>query len=155
MKKLWLIGLLPVMVACGNNSNSEPTQFEFEGNETEQSANVEGNELNIDEGEGMMIEVDEGGNVVPKAGTATPNVGASGDANPPHGEPGHRCDIPVGAPLSSAPASPGAASAAPQIQQVPNPGAAPAGPSAASGKANPAHGQPGHRCDIPVGSPLP
>jgi hypothetical protein len=26
--------------------------------------------------------------------------------NPPHGEPGHRCDIAVGAPLNSKPAAP-------------------------------------------------
>lgn len=88
--------------------------------------------------------------------------------NPPHGEPGHRCDIPVGAPLNSAPTQPAASTpansdgqgflgsgdaqapaqqATPQQQFTTAPGM--------QGKPNPAHGQPGHRCDIQVGEPLP
>lgn len=51
--------------------------------------------------------------------------------NPPHGEPGHRCDIAVGQPLNSAP-----------VQQT-------------NANVNPPHGQPGHRCDLAVGAPLP
>jgi hypothetical protein len=50
--------------------------------------------------------------------------------NPAHGEPGHRCDIPVGSPLSVPTEAPAVA------------------------RMNPPHGEPGHRCDIPVGSPL-
>src|SRR5215213_1047963 len=80
--------------------------------------------------------------------------------NPKHGQPGHRCDLPDGAPL-------------PSVAPVPTPPAATALPSATptvSGAAssqvpvnvtpsvstplNPAHGQPGHRCDIAVGAPL-
>lgn len=53
--------------------------------------------------------------------------------NPPHGQPGHRCDIPVGSPLPGA----GAPMASAEV------------------RLNPPHGQPGHRCDIPVGNPLP
>lgn len=105
--------------------------------------------------------------------------------NPPHGEPNHRCDIPVGAPLNSAPAN-----TARQTTNSPAPTLAPrvsgSAPSAANNptaptienamrmnsgqtrstaqtnnntgtkpRLNPAHGQPWHRCDIPVGSPLP
>jgi hypothetical protein len=59
--------------------------------------------------------------------------------NPPHGQPGHTCAIPVGAPLSSAPADAKVTTAsATDIRQG----------------MNPAHGQPGHRCDIAVGAPL-
>jgi len=63
--------------------------------------------------------------------------------NPAHGQPGHRCDIPVGAPLNSAPAK---SSTTTQSES----------PVIKSGdiKLNPAHGQPGHRCDIKVGDPL-
>lgn len=81
--------------------------------------------------------------------------------NPAHGVAGHRCDLPVGAPLNS-----GSGTAAP-VQNPPtinmNPGSvqpAPASPNAApapaaSGlKINPAHGLPGHKCDIEVGAPL-
>ena len=97
--------------------------------------------------------------------------------NPPHGQPGHRCEIPVGAPLdgSAAPAQQqvqaqpqtsnggqgflGSGNA--QAQQAPNAAAAQQAPPAQQtapgmqGKPNPAHGQPGHRCDVQVGQPLP
>ena len=85
--------------------------------------------------------------------------------NPEHGQPGHRCDIAVGAPLSSAPAvatsatqavpAPQAAGASKGIQVSPA-SATPAttAPASGSGKLNPAHGQPGHDCAIPVGAPL-
>ena|SRR5690606_21845965 len=53
--------------------------------------------------------------------------------NPPHGQPGHRCDIAVGAPLGG--------------NSILN-----SDPSVAL---NPPHGQAGHRCDIAVGAPLP
>ncbi|ODS88942.1 MAG: hypothetical protein ABS44_06315 [Chryseobacterium sp. SCN 40-13] len=77
--------------------------------------------------------------------------------NPPHGEPGHRCDIAVGAPLSSAPAKPAAAPQQTQtITPVSNP--APVAEKAATASTapgmNPPHGEPGHRCDIAVGAPL-
>lgn len=79
--------------------------------------------------------------------------------NPAHGQPGHRCDIAVGAPLNSAPAqqvqTPTQTSQPVQVnagqQQVVTTTATPV--KVAKGM-NPAHGQPGHRCDIPVGSPL-
>ncbi|WP_207495194.1 hypothetical protein [Aridibaculum aurantiacum] len=84
--------------------------------------------------------------------------------NPEHGQPGHRCDIPVGAPLNS----PVANTAQPQVQQVtpanqqvqvgpqitPIQPAKPALPTAGSGRVNPAHGEPGHDCAVPVGAPL-
>ncbi|MFC3160279.1 hypothetical protein SAMN05443633_102410 [Chryseobacterium arachidis] len=89
--------------------------------------------------------------------------------NPPHGQPGHRCDIPVGQPLSSAPAQQGAQNVAINAQQGqtiqidPNslqPGkfsvdknGNPKVVKTAPGM-NPPHGEPGHRCDIPVGQPL-
>lgn len=81
--------------------------------------------------------------------------------NPPHGQPGHRCDIAVGAPLTSAPAptsnnkmvlsNPPANAGKAAI--VPSP-AASSTPVATAPGMNPPHGQPGHRCDIPVGQPL-
>lgn len=81
--------------------------------------------------------------------------------NPPHGQPGHRCDIPVGAPLNSKPA---AQPAAPQQQVTqqqividPQQAQQHTGTTEPgfSGKPNPPHGQPGHRCDIAVGATLP
>ena len=77
-------------------------------------------------------------NVVPAAKMEN----SSGDLamNPEHGQPGHRCDLPVGAPLNSTTnqASSSAATTS----------------SAGNNGINPAHGEPGHRCDIKVGDPL-
>ncbi len=95
--------------------------------------------------------------------------------NPPHGQPGHRCDIPVGNPLNGAPATkvtevakptPEPAKAivnnptAPTIENANrmNPSNTRSTSEPATGtkpRNNPPHGQPWHRCDIPVGSPLP
>jgi hypothetical protein len=74
--------------------------------------------------------------------------------NPAHGQPGHRCDIQVGAPLNSAPAKPTTITTTQQPAVVlPQSTTTPAATSTAG--LNPAHGQPGHRCDIAVGAPLP
>ena len=96
--------------------------------------------------------------------------------NPPHGQPGHRCEIPVGAPLNSPEANTvqqsatsGSAATAPTIRnssmaptienanritpsRQQSTAATATGPKPAN---NPPHGQPWHRCDIAVGSPLP
>ena len=70
--------------------------------------------------------------------------------NPPHGQPGHRCDIPVGAPLNSKPvANPTTAT---QPQAVVTTTQQPVALTAPG--MNPPHGQPNHRCDIAVGAPL-
>lgn len=75
---------------------------------------------------------------------AAPLVSGDQKLNPAHGQPGHRCDLAVGAPLdgSPAPVTTAPSAPAPKIN-------APSGV-----KLNPAHGQPGHRCDIEVGAPL-
>nr|WP_228455305.1 hypothetical protein [Chryseobacterium sp. Tr-659] len=85
--------------------------------------------------------------------------------NPPHGQPGHRCDIPVGQPLNSKPAAAAAQNvntAGNNVVQI-DPNAVSPGKIVLdnNGKQvktapgmNPPHGQPGHRCDIPVGQPL-
>jgi hypothetical protein len=104
--------------------------------------------------------------------------------NPPHGEPFHRCDIPVGAPLNSAPANTTRPTTSNPVQATapqttnPAPSAAnnPTAPTVENAmrmnpsqarstttapvtgtkpRLNPPHGQPWHRCDIAVGSPLP
>jgi hypothetical protein len=84
--------------------------------------------------------------------------------NPPHGEPGHSCDIPVGSPLNAPADKPVReirnTSMAPTIENAARMGsparrqgsAAPA--TSGTARLNPPHGQPGHRCEIPVGSPL-
>jgi hypothetical protein len=67
--------------------------------------------------------------------------GVAPKLNPKHGDPGHRCDLPVGEPLD---VEMGANLKALNASQQPT----------AAPKLNPKHGDPGHRCDIAVGAPL-
>lgn len=100
--------------------------------------------------------------------TVTPVKVAKG-MNPAHGQPGHRCDIPVGTPLNS-PIATKPVAAAPQggstsktFSVTPPATTANPVPALLSTEApvataegmNPPHGQTGHRCDIAVGAPLP
>jgi len=93
-------------------------------------------------------------NVNPQMVTQTqaPIVTAPG-MNPPHGQPGHRCDIAVGAPLNSKPApattTGTTVSGQPKITMTEVPNKVKTLPGM-----NPPHGEPGHRCDIAVGAPL-
>lgn len=95
-----------------------------------------------------------------KTAVSTPVVVAKG-MNPAHGQPNHRCDIAVGAPLNSAivPAKNNAVSTQTNSQQntvrlatiaSPNQVATTITPEGM----NPPHGQDKHRCDIAVGAPL-
>lgn len=86
---------------------------------------------------------------------------ASTGLNPAHGMPGHDCSLPVGAPLNG-----GQAAVSAPVQTVAQPTATPAPSNQLSGLTqpnfkvdpnmaiNPAHGEPGHDCSIPVGAPL-
>jgi len=102
--------------------------------------------------------------------------------NPAHGEPGHRCDIAVGAPLNSPPGNPQNPAAPPSVMTMPQQGSMPppqqgsmpppqtnmgnsspttpinvnpAGSQTTTAPGmNPPHGQPGHDCAIAVGAPL-
>lgn len=82
----------------------------------------------------------------------------SGDValNPAHGQPGHRCDIPVGQPLDSGSSSADSPviNATPKSPVINNTGNVPVNNNTATGDVNPPHGQPGHKCEIPVGAPL-
>lgn len=65
--------------------------------------------------------------------------------NPAHGEEGHRCDLPVGAPLGKATAQ----NTTPEMTTSPV-----RMQNGASPKVNPPHGEPGHDCSVPVGAEL-
>lgn len=80
---------------------------------------------------------------------ATDNSKTTAALNPVHGEPGHRCDLPVGAPLDQA--------ASTQVQQssAVSPNVSPVRVQGGdTPNINPPHGQPGHDCSKPVGSDL-
>jgi hypothetical protein len=94
--------------------------------------------------------------------TSQPSTGTVA-LNPAHGQPGHDCSIAVGQPLKNGGGvSNGAVQVSttptniqPQQQQQPITVSAPSTqPLSGNKKLNPAHGQPGHRCDIAVGAPL-
>lgn len=95
--------------------------------------------------------------------TNAPIVATAKGMNPPHGQAGHRCDIPVGAPLNStaAPTQPNSkVTTTPQMTVTPTttPTTSTATPNPATPTPegmNPPHGQEGHRCDIAVGAALP
>jgi len=100
---------------------------------------------------------------MPANGTVNPAPASTSTAlNPAHGQPGHRCDIAVGAPLNSPAAQP-APAPTPTVTPIQSTPATatpanellPRKATTSSGAGlNPAHGQPGHRCDIAVGAPL-
>jgi hypothetical protein len=141
-------------IAVGAPLNSTPTQGQTATAQPTQTVQVNPNQKNM----------------VTTTTVAAPAKVAKG-MNPAHGQPGHRCDIPVGAPLNSPVAKPVAATSTSAQSgstsqtftvtppQATNANAVPAllsteAPKVAEGM-NPAHGQPGHRCDIAVGAPLP
>jgi len=106
--------------------------------------------------------------------TAAQPVKVGKGMNPAHGQPGHRCEVAVGAPLNSAPAKTTTAST--QSSTITSAGSTPgtvtkngatitttnnnlpatiAAPIETAPGMNPPHGQEGHVCSVAVGAPLP
>lgn len=166
MKKLTIIALFAALgfVSCKDTKT--------EATETVKETTAPVNQVSAENNDGHDHSHD-GHNHGPEGNDHGTSTKQAAGMNPAHGQPGHRCDIPVGAPLDSpaqrqvtpqqqpAPSSSNgqgflgggnSQSAAPQQQQ-----AMPAQETAPGmkGKPNPAHGQPGHRCDVSVGQPLP
>jgi hypothetical protein len=99
-----------------------------------------------------------------KNNISTPVKVAKG-MNPPHGQPGHRCDIAVGQPLNSKPKTTTTQTTTTPVVSTTNNNSIPAvlapnttnatpAPVKTEPGMNPPHGQPGHVCGIAVGSPL-
>ncbi len=112
--------------------------------------------------EATTNQVQQPANTVNTTNVATTNTttAVANGKNPAHGQPSHRCDIPVGAPLNSPPATTTPKTAVQQqTQSVSTPIQVPAAPAVATTPTpegmNPPHGQTNHRCDIAVGAPLP
>jgi len=88
----------------------------------------------------------------------TSMVNPSAAVNPPHGQPGHKCEAGATDNLKTA-STQTMAQTAPTLQGLPvmqqtNTITPSVVPSASTGKLNPAHGQPGHDCKVQVGQPL-
>ena len=109
------------------------------------------------------------------ATTTVQPVATAKGKNPAHGQPGHRCDIAVGAPLNSPPgnaskpapiaktttissnsAQPGVVSSnGATITTTNNATPTTVSPVVTAPGMNPPHGQEGHDCAVAVGAPLP
>ncbi|PKP46587.1 MAG: hypothetical protein CVT94_14250 [Bacteroidetes bacterium HGW-Bacteroidetes-11] len=133
MKKisLFLIALfLVAMIACTPKQNeTNQTQTQLQNEEPQLNELVEDTSLIAPVTSGELIQEQ----------TTTAVV-----LNPPHGQPGHICEIPVGSPLPSS-----SAKTSPETKKIET-----APPPKIAQRLNPAHGEPGHRCEIPVGAPL-
>lgn len=172
MKKVFLLAIAAsfTFVACNKDKKAEATTTATETNAAHED------HTGHDHGAETPAANQSAQGQATNAPAATNAQGVK--LNPPHGEPGHRCEIAVGAPLdgSAAPTQATPAPAQPasgkgflgsgntQTQAAPTQQAAPTAQKGApaqqtapgmQGKPNPAHGQPGHRCDIQVGQPLP
>jgi len=168
MKKIFLtVSLAGILIfsAC-KSENKDKSSEEIS---TEQSQNMP---VSMSADSQQTIVSEPSGTVAqPVVNPAAPVSTAKG-MNPAHGEPGHRCDIAVGAPLNSPPGQTPAAT--PTIMSAePNNSASPTIPVPAGGGVqpqviqstpapsgptppgmNPPHGEPGHDCSIAVGAPL-
>lgn len=107
---------------------------------------------------GMKMREEAAAKAAKKASQTATNTTTVGiGMNPAHGQKGHRCDIPVGAPLNSpvvAAKTTSTSTSAPQMTVTPNTTST-ATPITTAEGINPPHGQEGHRCDIAVGAALP
>ena len=115
---------------------------------TQMNINPQSNAAQANQQNNVVQTIQQTANMQPPAGVKL---------NPAHGQPGHRCDISVGAPLDSKPAPNNAAQPSVVTTQQPAQNNTVVTQMPAQKTApgmNPPHGEPGHRCDIAVGAPL-
>ena len=158
MKKIALVLIAFALLSCQKKNETpetlSPELASYEQKSASDSSNVTSTQNSA------PITMNNSAPVAPQSNTVSinqPQPTAPG-MNPPHGQPNHRCDIPVGAPLNSKKAEPTTVKTTDIQTTTTAPIAAPqnnAGSTSVAAGMNPAHGQPNHRCDIPVGAPLP
>ena len=115
---------------------------------TKMNINPQSNAAQANQQNNVVQTIQQTANMQPPAGVKL---------NPAHGQPGHRCDISVGAPLDSKPAPNNASQPSVVTTQQPAQNNTVVTQMPAQKTApgmNPPHGEPGHRCDIAVGAPL-
>ena len=159
-KKIVLLSVLSsiLFVSCKKDEEVKPVE------ETQQPAQPFSGEAWLKQRVGNQGQVQQ--QTVQQQAQQTTQTQTAPGMNPPHGQPGHRCEIPVGAPLNSKPAQKSqpqtvtpAVTPKPVEQPVMNVNSK-SGSTSIVGTTtppgmNPPHGQEGHRCDIAVGAPLP
>ena len=173
MKKISAIilsGILMISFSCSESNSSSENADESPVQEFQASQDTASIQNMLEQPAEINQEVIHQSAPISPSAPAGNNSGAA--LNPAHGEPGHDCAIAVGAPMNSpktAPTQPVQLNnstvnpSGVQINPAPNPAPAPTpviaapsiqSPAGTSGKLNPAHGEPGHDCAKPVGSPL-
>ena len=158
MKKIYLLILTLALVSCQKKNETPETLSPELASYEQKSASDSSNVTNAQNSAPIIM--NNSAPVAPQSNTVSvnqPQPTAPG-MNPPHGQPNHRCDIPVSAPLNSKKAEPTTVKTTDNQTTTTDPIATPqnnAGSTTIAAGMNPAHGQPGHRCDIPVGAPLP
>ena len=160
MKKISAVLLsyiLFISFACSENKSSTESNEELSGQAMQVTSDTPGVQTAIESQTQSSPEI-----LQQSAPVQSVPVNNGEKLNPAHGQPGHDCAIAVGAPLNSA-KSIGSPAIQPANQ---NPVTVPAQssptmtipnnqtPAGTPGKVNPAHGEPGHDCAKPVGSPL-
>lgn len=171
MKKRYLFSaIMPLALIACNQENDLSLQEGTTINESAQEVDY------FSDPNSPLLQNNQGNNLpiasAPSPASAPVSSNSNVQLNPEHGMPGHRCEIPVGAPLNSPAtqqptptpinntvqlkpqATPPAAAPAEPIK-IQESSAPPALSQSGKVKLNPEHGQPGHKCEIPVGSPLP
>ena len=160
-KKIILVSILGTMlfVSCKKDEEVKPAQ------ETQQPTQPFSGEAWLKQRVGNQGQQVQPVQQQTQQTTQAPTQTAPG-MNPPHGQPGHRCEIPFGAPLNSKPAqNTQSQKTTPVVNQKPieqpvmninsKSGASTIVGTTTPPGMNPPHGQEGHRCDIAVGAPLP
>ena len=158
MTKIALVLIAFALISCQKKNETpetlSPELASYEQKSASDSSNVTSTQNSA------PITMNNSAPVAPQSNTVSVNQTqpTAPGMNPPHGQPNHRCDIPVGAPLNSKKAEATTVKTTDIQTTTTAPIAAPqnnAGSTSVAAGMNPAHGQPGHRCDIPVGAPLP
>ncbi|MFT4525744.1 MAG: hypothetical protein ACI85F_001900 [Bacteroidia bacterium] len=152
MLRSWLTIAVGSLLLVGCAESASDNEKEGPADESELIQNKKANTVG-NENESVTYTTTKPGESTPQpVNLSLPTTGV----NPAHGEPGHDCAIPVGAPLDGS-----GAKSQPQglplgAKPVPNPAAQPNLQTGAPvGALNPAHGAPGHDCAVAVGAPLP
>ena len=158
MKKIYLVILTLALVSCQKKNETPETLSPQLASYEQKSASDSSNVTNAQNSAPIIM--NNSAPVAPQSNTVSVNQTqpTAPGMNPPHGQPNHRCDIPVGAPLNSKKVEATTVKTTDNQTTTTAPIAAPqnnAGSTTIAAGMNPAHGQPGHRCDIPVGAPLP
>jgi hypothetical protein len=133
-------------VSCGSNAGNTGSSSNQQVKVTDSNAAFNTNTTTS----GVQGQAPASTTNLPAGNTSTAGL------NPAHGQPGHRCEVAVGAPLNSAPAT---KAVTPSITQpaisTPSPSVSlPASGNSGTARLNPPHGQPGHDCSVEVGKPL-